>query len=228
MVGSSQLRGGALRATPAWACYDNASAPALARHKRTGSGRVLPSCFVRHECCVSTRRRSPRRVISSQVARHAAAVGPADTRGRYANMPPRRAPSSSPALSYADSLSALWFALDAFTHFAIEGSYLALALGPTAAKSSSLFGAIWREYGNADRRWAGRDPTVISLELLTVFGGGPAAAALVYAIVKCVRLRVHPCSCRLFVTLALRSAVASRGATWCRRCFRWQSCTAAG
>ena len=105
-------------------------------------------------------------------------------------MPPRRTPSA--ALSYADTLSALWFALDAFTHLAIEGSYLALALGQTAAKSSSLFGAIWREYGNADRRWAGRDPTVISLELLTVFGGGPAAAALVYAIVKCVRLREQP------------------------------------
>jgi hypothetical protein len=101
-------------------------------------------------------------------------------------MPPRRSPAS---LSYADTLSAVWFALDAFTHFVIEGSYLALALGPTAAKSRSLFAAIWREYGKADRRWEGRDPTVISLELLTVFLGGPAAAAMVYAIVGCERER---------------------------------------
>ena len=139
-------------------------------------------------------------------------------------MAPRR--SASPALSYADSLSALWFALDAFTHLAIEGSYLALALGPTAAKSSSLFGAIWQEYGKADRRWAGRDPTVISLELLTVFCGGPAAAALVYAIVGCERSLCAAGARGLKLTA--RSAGASRGGTWCRRCFRSQSFTAAG
>jgi hypothetical protein len=105
-------------------------------------------------------------------------------------MPPRRAslaPSraASKRLSYADTLCVAWFALDAFTHLVIELSYLLLALGPTAAKSPTLFGAIWREYGRADSRWARRDATVISLELLTVFIGGPAAAALVFAILKC-------------------------------------------
>jgi hypothetical protein len=107
-------------------------------------------------------------------------------------MPPRRSlAAASPRrerLSYADALSALWFALDAFTHFVIEGSYLALALGPTAAKSKGLFAAIWQEYAKADKRWEGRDPTVISLEVLTVFCGGPAAASLVYAIFGCARL----------------------------------------
>jgi len=44
----------------------------------------------------------------------------------------------------------------------------------------SLYGtnpasALWREYAKADRRWGGADLTVISLELLTVFGGGPLA-----------------------------------------------------
>lgn len=102
-------------------------------------------------------------------------------------------------MSYADALAATWFALDAFTHFVIEGSYLALALGPTAAKSRSPFAAIWREYGTADRRWAGRDPTVISLEVLTVFCGGPAAAALVYAIIR----RVRRSGCSLLAAEAL-------------------------
>jgi hypothetical protein len=88
--------------------------------------------------------------------------------------------------SYADAVCLVWFALDAFTHLVIEASYVALALGPTAAKSRSPFGAIWREYGRADKRWAGRDATVISLELLTVFVGGPASAAMVYAVLKCV------------------------------------------
>ena len=112
-------------------------------------------------------------------------------------MPPARRASAvakprSAALSYPDSLAAAWFALDAFTHFVIEGSYLHLALGATAAKSASPFAAIWREYGRADSRWAGRDATVISLELLTVVLGGPAAATMVYAITRCVRVR----SCR--------------------------------
>ncbi|KAK3076167.1 hypothetical protein LTS18_013736, partial [Coniosporium uncinatum] len=38
--------------------------------------------------------------------------------------------------------------------------------------------ALWREYAKADRRWGGADLTVISLELLTVFVGGPLAVYL--------------------------------------------------
>ena len=35
---------------------------------------------------------------------------------------------------------------------------------------------LWQEYAKADKRWAGADLTVISLELLTVFAAGPLAA----------------------------------------------------
>lgn len=41
-----------------------------------------------------------------------------------------------------------------------------------------------REYAAADTRWGTADPTVVSLELLTVFGAGPLAAYIVYQIVK--------------------------------------------
>lgn len=41
---------------------------------------------------------------------------------------------------------------------------------------SSLTAKLWQEYAKADKRWAGADLTVISLELLTVFGAGPLAA----------------------------------------------------
>ena len=41
-----------------------------------------------------------------------------------------------------------------------------------------------REYAAADARWGTADPTVVSLELLTVFGAGPLAALIVYLIVK--------------------------------------------
>ncbi|KAL9128051.1 MAG: hypothetical protein Q9217_003190 [Psora testacea] len=35
---------------------------------------------------------------------------------------------------------------------------------------------LWQEYAKADKRWGGADLTIISLELLTVFGAGPLAA----------------------------------------------------
>lgn len=41
-----------------------------------------------------------------------------------------------------------------------------------------------REYAAADTRWGTADPTVVSLELLTVFGAAPLAAYIVYQIVK--------------------------------------------
>jgi hypothetical protein len=41
-----------------------------------------------------------------------------------------------------------------------------------------------REYAAADARWGTADPTVVSLELLTVLGAGPLAALIVYQIVK--------------------------------------------
>ena len=41
---------------------------------------------------------------------------------------------------------------------------------------------LWQEYAKADKRWAGADLTVISLELLTVFAAGPLAAYICYLI----------------------------------------------
>jgi hypothetical protein len=41
---------------------------------------------------------------------------------------------------------------------------------------SSPTAKLWQEYAKADKRWGGSDLTVVSLELLTVFIGGPLAA----------------------------------------------------
>lgn len=54
-------------------------------------------------------------------------------------------------------------------------------LGSTDRLYGSHYGTsptakLWQEYAKADRRWGGADLTVISLELLTVFGAGPLAA----------------------------------------------------
>jgi emopamil binding protein len=48
--------------------------------------------------------------------------------------------------------------------------------GPTAK--------LWQEYAKADKRWGGADLTVISLELLTVFLGGPIATYVCYLLSK--------------------------------------------
>ena len=70
--------------------------------------------------------------------------------------------------TFAEYIALIWFSLDAFTHLTIELGYVYLALTSTAKYSDTYLGHIWREYGRADARWAVRDPTVISLEILTV------------------------------------------------------------
>ncbi|KAL3486124.1 Emopamil-binding protein [Aspergillus germanicus] len=114
-----------------------------------------------------------------------------------------------------------WHAYDALTHLFIEGSYLyecftSYALLPAGVKVSSgapaflgfadrVYGAaygtlpsarLWQEYAKADHRWAVSDPTVISLELLTVFLGGPAAIYICYL---------------LWVSSSPRSSVGAKG-----------------
>ena len=44
-----------------------------------------------------------------------------------------------------------------------------------SAYGTSPTAKLWQEYAKADKRWGGADLTVISLELLTVFGAGPLA-----------------------------------------------------
>ena len=77
-------------------------------------------------------------------------------------------------------ITTTWFVIDGMTHLTIELGYVFLALGMTAQKSDSFMGFVWREYGKADARWAVRDPTVISLELLTVFLFGPLCLLQAY------------------------------------------------
>ncbi|EAW14339.1 EXPERA domain-containing protein [Aspergillus clavatus NRRL 1] len=99
-----------------------------------------------------------------------------------------------------------WHAYDALTHIFIEGSFLYECFNsyttlPTGFAKEPYFlgykdrvyGAaygegpsarLWQEYAKADHRWAGADVTVISLELLTVLLGGPAAVYVCYLLWK--------------------------------------------
>ena len=73
--------------------------------------------------------------------------------------------------SFRDRITLIWFLVDAFTHLTIELGFVYVALTSTAVKADNLLGYIWREYGRADARWAVRDPTVISIEIITVLVG---------------------------------------------------------
>ncbi|BAE59668.1 Emopamil-binding protein [Aspergillus flavus] len=99
-----------------------------------------------------------------------------------------------------------WHAYDALTHIFIEGSFLYecffsytnLPAGFNRPpyfldQKDRVYGAaygtrpssrLWQEYAKADFRWAAADANVISLELLTVFLGGPAALYVCYLLWK--------------------------------------------
>jgi hypothetical protein len=53
-----------------------------------------------------------------------------------------------------------------------------------SAYGSSPTAMLWQEYAKADARWGGADLTVIALELLTVFIGGPLSAYICYLMAK--------------------------------------------
>ncbi|KAG9246340.1 Emopamil-binding protein [Calycina marina] len=103
----------------------------------------------------------------------------------------------------------IWNAFNALIHAIFEGSYLYNCFFISAAFDSAvhhpvaitnfmndrsrLYGPayggnwtskLWQVYAKADHRWGGADSTVISLELLTVFGAGPLAAWICYGIAK--------------------------------------------
>ncbi|XP_070539028.1 emopamil-binding protein-like [Ptychodera flava] len=78
----------------------------------------------------------------------------------------------------------VWLIYDVIVHFTLEGPFVYLSLVGTVDKSDSYIGMLWKEYGKADSRWLHSDPTIVSLEILTVGMAGPLAVLLVYAIIK--------------------------------------------
>jgi len=103
----------------------------------------------------------------------------------------------------------IWHAFDFLIHTIFEGSFLyncfftSAPFNPATHHPSAItnflgqpdrvYGAaygdnwatkLWMVYAQADKRWAGADLTVISLELLTVFGAGPLALYICRGIQK--------------------------------------------
>lgn len=100
-----------------------------------------------------------------------------------------------------------WHAFDFLIHTIFEGSFLYNCFSTSApfdpavhgpglvtnflGQPDRLYGAaygdnwatsLWMVYAKADRRWAGADATIISLELLTVLFAGPLALWICRAI----------------------------------------------
>lgn len=89
-------------------------------------------------------------------------------------------------------------------HFSFEGSFLYLSVfgrqvntstGPFAELCASLSSLllisfysqsdiIGKEYAAADFRWGTADPTVVSLEILTVLGAGPLCCYILKQLVN--------------------------------------------
>ncbi|ORX95763.1 Emopamil-binding protein [Basidiobolus meristosporus CBS 931.73] len=56
--------------------------------------------------------------------------------------------------------------------------------GRQVESSSGFLASIWKEYGKADTRWLYADPTVVSIEIITVVGAGLLSFAVLYALVN--------------------------------------------
>ncbi|GAA5890574.1 hypothetical protein JCM6882_002967 [Rhodosporidiobolus microsporus] len=71
----------------------------------------------------------------------------------------------------------VWLVFDALIHFTLEAAfvYLSFPRPKTVNTATGPLAALWTEYALADTRWGVSDPTVVSVELITVLGAGPLA-----------------------------------------------------
>ncbi|KAI0661962.1 Emopamil-binding protein [Cubamyces menziesii] len=75
--------------------------------------------------------------------------------------------------SWQDRVTFIWLAFDGIIHYTLEGSFVYYSMfGKQVITSSGPMAQMWKEYALADSRWGTADPTIVSLELLTVFGVG--------------------------------------------------------
>ncbi|GAA5970287.1 hypothetical protein JCM11641_001650 [Rhodosporidiobolus odoratus] len=85
-----------------------------------------------------------------------------------------------PARAYASNRERwtfVWLLFDGLIHFILEGAfvYLSFPRPRTVNSANSTLASLWHEYSLADTRWGVSDPTVVSVELITVLGAGPLA-----------------------------------------------------
>ncbi|CAO3652522.1 unnamed protein product [Cunninghamella blakesleeana] len=84
-----------------------------------------------------------------------------------------------------DHFTFVWFTFDALIHFIFEGSFVYHStFGRTVNTGKDMFALLWQNYAQADLRWAIADPTIVSLEILTVFFDGYLCLHILYQLIK--------------------------------------------
>ncbi|KAF8423284.1 Emopamil binding protein-domain-containing protein [Tirmania nivea] len=100
----------------------------------------------------------------------------------------------------------IWHLFDALVHFVLEGAFVyhslfsaatpaQLAQQPAHVRalpyrvagtlfSDAPLARLWQVYAQADLRWGVGEPNIVAMELLTVLGAGPAAAAVAYLLAR--------------------------------------------
>ncbi|XP_059183773.1 emopamil-binding protein-like [Centropristis striata] len=96
----------------------------------------------------------------------------------------------------------LWLFYDVIVHLTLEGPFVYMSLVGTVEMSEGPMAELWKEYGEADRRWLISDPTIVSIEILTVVLGSLLAVLLIHALLKDKYyrhfLQVALCVCELY------------------------------
>ncbi|XP_074484780.1 emopamil-binding protein-like [Sebastes fasciatus] len=96
----------------------------------------------------------------------------------------------------------LWLFYDVIVHLTLEGPFVYMSLVGTVETSEGPLAELWKEYGKADSRWLSSDPTIVSIEILTVLLDSVLAVLLIHAVLrdKYYRhfLQVSLCVCELY------------------------------
>ncbi|XP_026219316.1 emopamil-binding protein-like [Anabas testudineus] len=86
--------------------------------------------------------------------------------------------------SVEDRWILLWLFYDVIVHLTLEGPFVYMSLVGTVETSEGPLAELWREYGKADSRWLVSDPTIVSIEILTVVLDSLLAVLLIHAVRK--------------------------------------------
>ncbi|XP_029030237.1 emopamil-binding protein-like [Betta splendens] len=78
----------------------------------------------------------------------------------------------------------LWLYYDVIVHLTLEGPFVYMSLVGTVETSEGPLADLWKEYSRADSRWLGSDPSIVSVEILTVALGSLLGVVLIHAVLN--------------------------------------------
>ncbi|KAL4220243.1 hypothetical protein ACF0H5_020651 [Mactra antiquata] len=115
-------------------------------------------------------------------------------------------------VSKVDCYVLVWLVYDVLIHATLELPFVVISLVSTVDDSEHFTALTWKEYAKADRRWGVSDPTIVSLEILTVTIVEIFAIFLIYAVIK-------DCYYRHFLQISL--CISELYGGWLTFCPEW-------